>query len=569
MPRPRPQALLAAGLILALAVAASSAPFPAPLPEQSRPSGLTDDEWRQDLDFLARTVAEKHRHPFDRLARSDFDKAAAALREAIPGLADHEIVVGMIKLVALLRDGHSRLNIPAAADAQSHTPTAAPKKGVVFHALPLRFYLFSDGLYVQTAAPEKKDLVGARVVGIGTLTAEAALEAVRPAVHYDSEMWFKLVGPEYLRIPEILHACGVTADPGSTPLRLAKDGRTMEVVLEPLPVGSDPAWTTWSDVSGTAKPLYLRNPGKTYWFEVLPEHKAIYVQVNAIQNDPAESLAAFAARMVRAAEAAGAQKLVLDLRLNGGGNNYLNRGLVLALLGAKDLNRYGRLFTVIGRNTFSAAMSLVSALERWTETIFVGEPTGNTPSQYGDARRHVLPHSGLTVRLSSVYWRDADVDERRPWVAPDIAAELSWADHAAGRDPALAAALAYEAPGSFFEQLKEKLRRGGMSAVSSHYYKHRNSPATAEVNTEADLLAGAEFLVAEKKPAEAVRLLQGAVSEYPGSAACHLALGRLLVEQGKGEDALAALKKALSLKPGDAEAAAWLKKAEEIVRAKK
>jgi hypothetical protein len=111
-------------------------------------------------------------------------------------------------------------------------------------------------------------------------------------------------------------------------------------------------------------------------------------------------------------------------------------------------------------------------------------------------------------------------------VAPDIAAGTSWADFAAGRDPVLAAALAYEAPDSLLEQLKEKFRWGGMEAASSHYFNHRNSPATARINTEPTLLAAADFMMAEKRPAEALRLLQGAVAEYPESAACHLALGR-------------------------------------------
>jgi len=568
MSTPRPLAVL---FVLGALVLACPKPSPAQdtLPGQARPSGLTVQQWQEDIDFLARTVAEKHRHPFDRVARADFDKAVAALRERIPGLADHEVIVGMVKLVAMLRDGHSRLTLPIAADPQSHTPTAGPKEGLAYRALPLRFYLFDDGLYVQSAAPDRRDLVGSRVLRIGKLTAEAALEAIRPAVHYDSEMWLKLVGPQYLRIPEILQACGVTDTPGETPLTLEKSGQTRTVVLRPLPPGPEPAWVAWSDVSGQAKPLYLKDPGKSFWFEILPDRKAIYVQVNAIQNDPAESLAAFSGRMMDAAKAAGAERIVLDLRLNGGGNNYLNRGLVLALVGAEGFNRYGRLFTIIGRNTFSAAMSLVSALERWTETIFVGEPTGNTPSQYGDARRYVLPHSGLTVRLSSVYWRDGDVDERRPWVAPDIATGVTWADHAAGRDPALDAALAYQAPDSLLGQIKEKFRWGGMSAASTHYYKYRNNPGTAALNTEDALLGAADFLVAEMRPAEAVGLLQRAVAEYPESAACNLALGKLLVAQGQGKEALAPLKKVLALKPGDPDAAAWLKKAEELARAGK
>jgi tetratricopeptide (TPR) repeat protein len=537
----------------------------------TRPSGLTDQQWREDIDFLAKTVAEKHRHPFDTVARADFDKAVAALRERVPSLADHEIVVGMAKLVALLRDGHSRLTLPLGpgGDAQSHTPTAAAKPDLSFRVLPVKFYLFSDGLFVQAAAPGQRALVGAKVERIGTKSWQEALEAVRPAVHYDSEMWFKLVGPDYLTVAEVLAACGVVGAPGRVPLALVKDGRALTVELEPSDAAPGPGWVTWSDVSGAPKPLFLKNPEQVFWFELLSGGKVMYAQIDAIQDGPAETLAAFAARLVAAAEAAQADRIVLDLRQNGGGNNYLARGVVLALLGSERFNRYGRLFTIIGRNTFSAAVSLVSALERWTETIFVGEPTGNIPSQYGDARRYPLPHSGLTVRLSSVYWRDADVNERRPWVAPDIAAGPAWADHAAGRDPVLEAILAYRAPEALIDQLKEKWRWGGLSAAASHYYKYRNAPATAAVSTEEALIAMADFLAGEKRPADAIGLLRRAVSEYPGSVTAHLALGRRLVEQGDGAGALEPLKKALSLKPGDAAIAELIGKAEALARAKK
>lgn len=118
---------------------------------------------------------------------------------------------------------------------------------------------------------------------------------------------------------------------------------------------------------------------------------------------------------------------------------------------------------------------------------------------------------------------------------------------AAGRDPALEAALAYEPPDSLLEQLKEKLRMGGMEAASSHYFNYRNSPATAAVNTEQALLGAADFLITENRPADAVRLLQAAVGEYRESAACQLALGKRLVEQGQGQEALGPLKKAEEL----------------------
>jgi len=52
--------------------------------------------------------------------------------------------------------------------------------------------------------------------------------------------------------------------------------------------------------------------------------------------------------------------------------------LLHALLRADKVNRTGRLFVLIGRETFSAAMGLSIELERQTKAIFVGEPTGSS-----------------------------------------------------------------------------------------------------------------------------------------------------------------------------------------------
>ena len=558
----RPRLLRAAALILLGALCA---------PAAGARNILTPGQWKEDLDFLVKTVAEKHRHAFDVVTRADFEKAAAGLRERLPGLSDHEAIVGLVKLVALLRDGHSRLTLPvgAGADAQSHTATDDPRVGLAFHALPVQFYLFSDGLRIQATTPELNRHLGAKVIRIGSLDTDKALEAVRPTVSYDSEMWVKLTAPQHLRFPEILHACGVTAGTGEVPLVLEKDGRAEAVTLKPLPAGPEPEWATWHSVSKTEKPLYLKNRAKPFWFELLEPSRILYVQVNSIQNDKDETLGAFAARLKEFIALRKPEKLVLDLRWNGGGNNYLNRGLVLALIDSDSINRYGRLFTIIGRNTFSAALNLTTALELWTETIFVGEPTGNSPSLYGDSRKFVLPHSGLTVRLSSVYWRDWSSNERRPWVAADLKADLSWADYQAGKDPALEAILAYAAPATLLGQLKEKYAWGGKDAAANHYYRYKNSPVTGRTGTEATLVDFAAWFAGLGKDSEAVGILKQCLSEYPESFPALLNLGQAMVRLKDAAGAVEALKKALALRPADPEAATWLKKAEELGPAKK
>ena len=61
-------------------------------------------------------------------------------------------------------------------------------------------------------------------------------------------------------------------------------------------------------------------------------------------------------------------------------------------------------------------------LEQNTNAVFVGEPTGGSPNGYGDSRKLTLPSSGLTVRVSTLYWQPSDPRDKRDAIAPDIAA---------------------------------------------------------------------------------------------------------------------------------------------------
>jgi hypothetical protein len=100
------------------------------------------------------------------------------------------------------------------------------------------------------------------------------------------------------------------------------------------------------------------------------------------------------------------------------------------------------LFVIVGRHTFSAAMSLATDLERQTECLFVGEPSCSSPNSRGQANPIALPCSGLRLSCASLYYQGALLSsDRRPWIAPDIVAELSSTDEANNRDPALTAII--------------------------------------------------------------------------------------------------------------------------------
>src|SRR5262245_9272053 len=154
----------------------------APPASASGPTVLSVEAWREDLRALAEALSTRHREPFRKVSRGDFERAVAELGTRIPTLADHEIVAGFARLAAKLGDGHTRLTLPEGDGPRidrSHSPTAAPASDrLAFRRLPVRLGLFPEGLFVTAAMAAHRDLIGARVLRVGRMDAAAAVEAV-------------------------------------------------------------------------------------------------------------------------------------------------------------------------------------------------------------------------------------------------------------------------------------------------------------------------------------------------------------------------------------------------------
>jgi hypothetical protein len=169
---------------------------------------LTAQQWRQDLHYLADQIVKVHPGAFHHLSEQDFNSAVAELERRIPALSDQQVEVELIRLVASLGEGHSRLSPPGLPDAMSDVAQVTPFKDprLAFHRLPLQLYRFSDGLYVIAATPDRQSFVGSRVVAIGGHDALGVLDDVQGLVNRDNDMGTLVVAPQLVVVPEILKA---------------------------------------------------------------------------------------------------------------------------------------------------------------------------------------------------------------------------------------------------------------------------------------------------------------------------------------------------------------------------
>jgi Tetratricopeptide repeat len=407
--------------------------LPSVTPKTSRADG-----WRMDLAYLSRRVAETHYDPFRNISREDWDREVARISKNVPKMSDHEIIVAMMQLVARLHDGHSVV--------------AAPIDSVYgFHTLPIDFYDFKDGFFVRGADPAYAALVGKRVVRIGEMPIRDALDRVATTVQRDNSQQIRWLAARYLQRVEILDALGVVHGTGPVIVTVADDGgRETSIAVTPVAMNGDRepvGIANFTDMSAGAAaplPLWRQHPDRNYWFEYFPDSRVVYMKFRVvIDQDNDETLAQFSDRLFDFIDAHPVDALVIDVRLNHGGNNFLGRALWIAIQRSKTIMQPNHLFVITGRETFSACQNFCNWIERDTKAVFVGEATGSKPNFVGEGNLIVLPYSGVIANASSRLWQDSVSEDRRQWIAPAIAAEMTSEDYRTNRDPALDAVLEY------------------------------------------------------------------------------------------------------------------------------
>jgi hypothetical protein len=383
------------------------------------PAGPTPLE--REIGGFADTMERLHPDLFHDVSRARFRAEAQRLADASSELTRDELVVGLMRLAALPgeRDGHT-----AIYPFDEH-----PRP---LHVYPLRLYDFLDGLYV-VGSLGGRDLTGLRVTAIdGTPIAEV-VERVRPLVPHDNESGRRWLLPEYVATAEVLRGLGIIDGPTATfsfagagsaelsPVPAQQVASTLGGAPAALPTAHDPVW--------------LRRLEDTQWLTTLQRGRVVYLGYRLTTDSTHE----LAERLLALARRAQVRRVVVDVRLNHGGDNTTYRPL-LEVLERPDVGR--KLVVLIGRGTFSAAGNFAADVDQWTKARFVGEPTGGAPNQWGDSAPVALPRAGLTAHVATIYQESGPRGDTRLAVEPDVRVEPAAADFFAGRDPVLARALA-------------------------------------------------------------------------------------------------------------------------------
>ncbi len=525
-------------------------------------SSMDTAKWQADIRYLQSTIHKQYPFLFKKVTAEKFDKAVDQLYNEVANLEEHEIRVGLTRLVSMFEYGHTQI------------PYSTVTKAGIF---PINLYLFNDGLYIEGVHKAHEKVLGSKVIKIGDTPIEKAMDLVRPVVPVENDSYFKAYGLRFLLSPEVLHAQKVIPElKESVSWTLEKDGKTFTYEFPTIPREEKPRsfnftlptdnWLTARDLSTT--PYYLKHlADKYYYFEYMDNEKVLYVRQSSVFDHESESLKDFYARLFNFIDTNEVERLVYDVRLNGGGNNYNNLNLIKGLLARPEINSKGKFFFIIGRDTFSACQNLTNEITTYTEAILVGEPTGENVNFYGDNRPVQLPNSGLRAYLSFAWWQDKPQWENKDATVPHIAVDMSYEQYITNTDPVLKAALNFKDDGFILDPMQH-LTQLFMTGDFETLKKDAATIAKDDKYRYYDFLD--EFSTAGNRVLEQGNL-QGAlfvfelISElYPDSTGTWFSLGNVQTTMNMNDKAIASFQKIIDLDPKGMLARTAQRKIEEL-----
>ena len=385
--------------------------------------------WSRDVEAFLDALGSQH-YVLRRATLPDsIRRAAARFRARVGEWSDDRALAELMGIARMAGDGHTYV-----------LPFSAAR--VTSHWLPLRFYQFSDGMYVIDALPGYERWIGARVDAIAGVPADRITSLMRAYIPRDNDAGGMLFAVATLiRFQGFIEAVSNRSLRDSVALTLTVQPSNRPTVrhfpLQPAPALRGMPKLMAPRRASTPAPLWLRNVPTTFWMEAIAD-TVLYVQFNQVQNTPQESLAQAATRLEKALERQHPRLLIVDARHNNGGNLTLLDPLIAAL--RRFTEGGGRLVVISGRHTFSAAQIFLGRAEHEAHAEIVGEPSASKPNFVGEENAVLLPYSGAIGSVSNLYHESIPGDSR-PWIEPRPKTILSSRDYFSNRDPVLDAVL--------------------------------------------------------------------------------------------------------------------------------
>jgi len=398
-------------------------------------------------DFMA---VEKSYASADRAAA---ERRLAALEAALATITPAQFELELARIVALADNGHS--NVVAIGRSRRN------------NRVPIRLVPFIGDFYVLRARDAHADLLGARLLSVDAQPV-AKLRELAHSLTGGTASFRDRSAPLLFESPQLLHAAGAARKAEEATYVFELNGKRVErrlIAEQPDPAA--PAFSVarmlypdpgteegagWRGLLAPAMaPWSLQDAAARFRWRHAPDLNAMVVELRQNRSTPGHDIGGFQSQVQRELRARKPQHLVLDMRMNGGGDLTTTRGFMQSLPALVP----GRIFVLTSPWTFSAAISSIGYLEQAVpdRVTIIGEEVGDRLVFWSEGRPLTLERSGIVISRATERhdyatgckpYKDCHGNVVRHPISvrslePDAAAPWTIDVYRAGRDPAMEA----------------------------------------------------------------------------------------------------------------------------------
>lgn len=345
---------------------------------------LSKADYLEDLQYLKDTLPKRHINLFAKISKADFDKTIAAIESRLTDPDDETFTAELFKLTVAIGDEHTHI------------------EPVFTKVVPIRFNKFTEGIYVTATDTANADVLLYQLTGVNGHAITEVTSRFKEIIQSGNTSFFDAGFLHFINNPVILKGLQITGSTDETTFDLtAPDGKTIKRVIRSV-AGTDAGSLPLVEVKNR---LLSQQRKENYWYAYDPGSGTLYFNYNRCQEQNTQPFSAFNDELFAWIVENKPQRLVVDLRYNSGGNSGILDPFIERIR-QSYLNSKGKLFVLIGKQTFSSALMNAVELKRGTSATLLGEATSGSVNHYGEVRGFRLPHTKIVIGYSTRYWEN-------------------------------------------------------------------------------------------------------------------------------------------------------------------
>ena len=378
---------------------------------------LSKEAWLEDLAAYRSGLEEKHIDLFNKLNRTEFETDLANIRAEVGDKPDFETVIDLMRLTRKIGDGH----------------TAVSLRTLDTHSFSFVVQNFDGHFKIISVSQRYSHLLGQELTEINQRPIEEVAEKIGEVAQFvENENSLQTRTSQYLTNAELLYGLGIISEKATAVFTFQDEAgkKTSEDLVALNKADYNEAEFKRIKI-GVPEIEVPANPAlKNFWYAPVSGASALYIHFESYPKY--EEMITVAEEMVGYIYQQNIQKLVIDLRNNGGGDLYVGLVLANALNVADPVDWKSGVYVLCDNVTFSAATSNTALFRELLNAKIVGEATGSNPTGYQDMDTFELPNSKLIICYSKRLFRIQETASSG--VQPDVSLKYEWESFSKGKD---------------------------------------------------------------------------------------------------------------------------------------